>query len=161
MQSPEGPRRVYLSPSRACQSPSLFARGQAIYCRLEVGKKETHLKLSVPSPARLKAPCRPMHSSKRRCLRSLVACVLAITFGLTLTSSLVRADPSALTCSVEIYLYNPSGPATDVTATYSFYNNHLYDPDGLLIGTGDASGQILDASSQAIGYVVSNDPPIP
>ncbi|MCW3098437.1 MAG: hypothetical protein JWL77_4055 [Chthonomonadaceae bacterium] len=119
------------------------------------------MKLTVQPPPQLQAPHHPQSVCKRRCFRSLVACALAITFGLTLTSSLVRADPSALTCSMEIYLYNGSGPATDVTATYSFHDNHLYDPDGLLVGTGDANGQILDASSQAIGYVVSNDPPIP
>ncbi len=55
---------------------------------------------------------------------------------------------------IGIYLYTSSG-TIDVTATYSCYDNHVYDPDGHLVGVVDAYNQIEDANNKAVGYVGS------
>ena len=130
------------------------------------------MQLTVLMPPRLQT----LSVCKRRRFRPQVVGALALVFGLTFLSSFghaasvtdntyrnqgTRSTIARAVGTLHIYLYNPSGPATDVTATYSFHDNHLFDPDGLMIGTGASNGQILDASLQAIGYVTMDDPPTP
>lgn len=91
-------------------------------------------------------------------LRPVAACALAIMLALTIQGSIVRADGAVPPSSVHIYLYTTSGSTTDVTSTYSFHDNHLFDPDGFMIGTGSSNGQILNASATVIGYLATASP---
>lgn len=111
------------------------------------------MKLSLCTPQRRQAQQTPLFRPRR--FRLATACALAITLGLMGTGSMVRADDPPPSGSVHIYLYMSGGSATDVTATYSFHDNHLFDPDGIQVGTGGANGQILNASSTVIGYLTT------
>jgi hypothetical protein len=115
--------------------------------------------LSLPSLSRRHTQARPVAHCKRCRFRPMAVCALVVMLGLAGTGSVVRADAPFLVDSVSIYLYNASGPPTDVTATYSYHDNHLFDPEGYMVGTGGSNGQILDASSQVIGYVTPADAP--
>ncbi len=59
--------------------------------------------------------------------------------------------------TVAICLYTQSG-TIDVTATYSYYENHVFDPDGFLVGTVNTANQILDGNGQAVGYIGPGSP---
>lgn len=88
-------------------------------------------------------------TSIRRRLASAVG-ALALCALLLLGASLHSAASPALT--YVIILYTVSGPV-DVTATYSLYENHVYDPDGQLVGTVNSSSQIEDSNNQVIGSI--------
>lgn len=81
----------------------------------------------------------------RRALGAFALGVLLITAGINVG----QASP---VLSTSIFLYTESGPL-DVSATYSFYDYHVYDPDGHLVGTVNVYCQIVDAGSNVIGYV--------
>ena len=119
------------------------------------------MQLSLPSLSRRQAQDRPVPLFKRRRFRLMAACGLIVMLSMAGAGSAVRADSPFLVASVSIYLYDASGAPTDVTATYTYHDNHLFDPDGYLVGSGSSNGQILDASLQVIGYIVTGDPLVP
>lgn len=100
-------------------------------------------------------------SLKRRGRRrsgALTACFLTLVLGPAWMSLSAEAQALIPDTYSHIYLYTSDNSTVDVTASYSFHDNHLFDPDGLQVGTGDANGQIWDSSSHLIGYLTYNGP---
>ncbi len=58
-----------------------------------------------------------------------------------------------------IYLYDAYGNPSDVTASYRYQQNYLYDSLNNVVGTVDSSGRVFDASLQQIGYVTTTPGP--
>jgi hypothetical protein len=78
-------------------------------------------------------------------VKTLALSVLLVTSG-------VSAGLASPALSTSIFLYTEVG-AVDVSATYSYYDYHVFDPDGHLVGTVNAYCQIVDGSSNVVGFV--------
>jgi len=77
-----------------------------------------------------------------------------VCFGIVLGG--VGIDANAATT---IYLYDAYGNPTDVTVSYVYQQNYVYDSLQNVVGTVDSNGNIFNLSMQLIGYLRSD--PVP
>ena len=77
-----------------------------------------------------------------------------LCFGIVLGSAGIDAN-----AATTIYLYDANGSPIDVTASYTYQQNYVYDSLANVVGTVDSNGYIYDQSMQVIGYLQTD--PVP
>ncbi len=94
------------------------------------------------------------HSQGRRAFRAnygnLRAGLVLLCVGFVVGAAV---GPANADTSTSIYLYNSGGTAVNVTSSYSYHDNHIYDASNSVIGTVVAGGNITGSSGQTIGYI--------
>jgi hypothetical protein len=92
--------------------------------------------------------CRRLFSQ----LCGVATCATLAYAGIVASGSEVFASATA---TMDIFIYNQNGVAQNMTDVDSYYDQHVYNALGNLIGTVDADDNILNSAGQTIGYVVS------
>jgi hypothetical protein len=104
----------------------------------------------------LRYSCAPVGRSKpsgvAKAQRSILRTLGVIGVAALLLVGGVKAGLASPSTPPTILLYTQSG-TVDVSSTYSYYEHHVYDPDGYLIGAVNVDGQIVDANGVVIGSV--------
>ncbi len=102
-----------------------------------------------------------MHKLETRIANRIGKLLVGATLGLALMLGGVKvsADVLSLPAGLHIFLYEPSGPAHDVTTTASVQDGHvyLYDPNAIEVTLDFTDGIVFDTSGNQIGYMINED----
>ncbi len=71
-----------------------------------------------------------------------------LCFGIVLCGAGIDAN-----AATAIYFYDSYGTPTDVSSSYTYQQNYVYDSLNNVVGTVDSAGNIFNSSMQQIGYL--------